>query len=279
MTSSIASSVTPPSLFLGLSLHLRAAWYCPTNHLCSLFLPSLFPLRVELGSVSVSLQPLLIFSSSASCLSVITFCVFFKPGSSIGTFFYIFHSFPHLLMIPSNFLDVWSVFSTAVFSLLSSNSIICTISGSFDWLFFWLWITFSCLFACLVDFFFFIGCQTSWFYAVRCWVLLLIPLISVRLCLGMQWRRLESAEFFGGWHLCLDWAGPEQPGIQLTPCDVMLRGPRDALLQLVGTWVIPSHLWVLKCAWPPISGGSSPASGNFFSYLGRLVLTKDSRTL
>ena len=45
-------------------------------------------------------------------------------------------SFSSLLMIPSNFLNVWSVFSTAAFSFLSSNSIICTISGSFDWLFF-----------------------------------------------------------------------------------------------------------------------------------------------
>ena len=60
---------------------------------------------------SLHLQPLLVFSSSASHLSFIPFCVFFKPASSIGIFFYICHSFPRLLMIPSNFLNVWSVFS------------------------------------------------------------------------------------------------------------------------------------------------------------------------
>ena len=121
-----------------LELGAIAFWYCPTNHLCSVFF---FPLVSHAGVdlqvfPSLHLQPLLV-SSSASRLSFIPFCVFFKPGSSIGIFFYIFHSFPRLLMIPSNFLNVWSVFSTAVFTFLSSNSIICTISGSFtpDWLF------------------------------------------------------------------------------------------------------------------------------------------------
>ena len=157
---------------------------------------------------------------------------------------------------------------------LSAHSYTHVSSGSafVDWRLL-LWIIFSCLFACLVAFSF-VGCQTSWFYAVWCWISLLIPLISVRLCLGMQWGCLESAEFFLGWLLCLDWAGPGQPGIQLTPCAVMLQVSRDAPLQLVGTWVNPSHLWVLRLAWPPVSGGSAPASGRFFSYPGRWVLTK-----
>lgn len=68
--------------------------------------------------------------------------------------FYMFSIFLIMCMVSSTFLNEWRMFIIDVLTSMFSNSIISVISVSFTihWLFFWLWIAFSCLFACIAIF-------------------------------------------------------------------------------------------------------------------------------
>lgn len=222
--------------------------------------PSVLYFEVSTAMSSALLQ----FSSSASYLSFIPFCVFLKSRHSIGIFFDIFHPFLPLLMTSSTFLNTQNTFLIAAFTFLSSSFIICIMSGSFlvDWTF--LLVIFSCSFTCLVIS---IGCQTLWFYITGGWILLFIPLISVRLCSGMQRGCLESGEFFQALLLSFDRASPEQPWTQQTPCHAMTYVLRDPLCSWWEQEPRHYHFRVVL----------SPASSGSLSCPGRSVLAKDSQ--